>query len=181
MLQGYGCYYNIVVPWHHGENKLIAPGAFDSSLAFGTTIRLLRHHNADECLATTRDNLEVYSDRNGLAFRCAIDDDYNGKRITELAASDRHTGVSIGFDFHRARKETRIIGGLTVVCILEACLNEISFVHDYRSAMKEAFAVCQNVGSFSLIDDANSGKILCDGAAIGFTRALRQLMDTHQS
>ena len=87
--------------------------------------------------------------------------------------------MSIGFDWHGARKETRQINGADVVCIVDAHLFEISYLHGFRAGVvKDAFATLQDVDySKSLREVCGNGKFLYEGAAIGVTRALQDIIN----
>ena len=89
-----------------------------------------------------------------------------------------HTGASIQFNWSIAKKETRRINGQDVVCVHEAHLFEVSYLFGHGpGAVKESFITYKDV------DFSNSLKEQCsnfayEGAAIGVTRALENLMHT---
>jgi hypothetical protein len=84
----------------------------------------------------------------------------------------RHRNL-IGFNYHGAYKETRKIAGLDVVVIIEAWLYEITWLHLVTGAVKDAFASYENIDNSGLREDCQSGKLMCDGAAVGMRRAFQ--------
>jgi HK97 family phage prohead protease len=174
-LSGYATRYNQIMPLHRGEYKMVLPGAFDRTLNSRAPVKFLLNHHDGECLGSTADNLELFSDARGLAFRMRFPDSARGREARATAESKTNTGMSIGFDYHNARKEDRKIGSLIVVVIIEAWLYEITWLHRVTGAVKDAFASYEDIGSSSLRDDCRNGKILCDGAAVGMRRAFGNL------
>jgi HK97 family phage prohead protease len=175
-LQGYATRYNQILPLHHGTHKLVLPGAFDRTLNSDATVEFRLNHHDGECLGSTADNLELFSDVKGLAFRMRFPDSALGRDSRVTAEARVNTGMSIGFNYNGAHKEHRSIDGLDVVVIIEAWLYEITWLHLVTGAVKDAFASYENIDDSSLREDCRSGKMLGDGAAVGVTRSIRQLM-----
>jgi HK97 family phage prohead protease len=104
-LQGYAVRYDQIIPNHHGENKLILPSAFDWTLNSRATVKLTLSHHGGDCVGSTDDNLELYSDHNnGLAYRFRFPETAVGRQAVAMAKSNEHSEVSIGFDYRNARK-----------------------------------------------------------------------------
>ena len=178
-LCGYATLYNRPI-LHYDVWKMVAPGAFNKSLASGRTIKLLLHHSDSECLGSTRDNLQLYSDGSvGLAFRARLPNTEHGRTALWMA-ENKQDGMSIGFNYHEAKKQTRTINGVDVVCIIEADLYEISFLYgEGLGAVQDAYATLKDTDfSKSLREECTGGQYLYHGAAIGFTRSLQKLMNT---
>jgi hypothetical protein len=93
--------------------------------------------------------------------------------------ADDNNCMSVGFDWHGARKQTRKINGVDVVCIIiSATLFELSFMHGQKAgAVQDAYVILKDTDyGNSLKDECSGGRFLYDGAAIGVTRALQNLM-----
>jgi HK97 family phage prohead protease len=175
-LCGYATRWNHIID-HHGYTVLVDRGAFDRTLRSGTTVKLLPNHFDHQCVGSTTDNLELCSDQHGLAFRFRITKTEDGRTVSQMAENGNDS-VSIGFDWHGARKETRRINGVDVACIIDATLFEISFLHGRNSgAVKDAYATLKDTDySKSLRDECSGGQFLYEGAAVGFKRALNNLV-----
>src|ERR1700685_2552763 len=139
-LQGRAVNFNSIIS-HKGENKLILPGAFDPTLDSGATVEFRLNHHDGACIGTTADHLELYSDENALNFRMTFPATEIGRQARAMAETGNHTEMSIGFDYHGARKMTQRYNGVDVVAIIEARLFEITYLFGYHcSADKKAFA-----------------------------------------
>ena len=175
-LIGYAARWNQTTEQHWGTYKRLAPGAFDKSLASGSRIEFTINHIDDQCVGSNRDDLQLYSDDYGLAYRFRIPETPLGRQLRLTAESKKDHGVSVGFYWHSAKKETRWIDGREVIYISEAELYEISLVGS--GAIKDAFATYGHVDySISLPDECKSGKYRYDAAAVRLRRALCKLSD----
>ena len=69
------------------------------------------------------------------------------------------------------------IDGVDVVCVLDAKLFEISYLHGHGSgAMKQAFATTLDLNYFeTLQENCSGGTFVYQGAAVGVSRALLDL------
>jgi len=100
----------------------------------------------------------------------------NGKTARWMGANG-HTGASIGFNWEIAKKSTIRIDDKHVVCVHEAHLFEVSYLFGHGpGAVKESFITYKDV------DFSNSLKEQCsnfayEGAAIGVTRALQDVIN----
>ncbi|MDO8264635.1 MAG: HK97 family phage prohead protease [Gallionella sp.] len=78
--------------------EVIRQGAFAKSLATGSNIRALYHHQGDALLGTTRGGtLKLKEDAHGLAFELALPDTSHGKDLAVLVARGDVSGCSFGF------------------------------------------------------------------------------------
>ena len=178
-LCGYATRWNHIIQ-HHGTTLMVDHGAFDRTLRSGAKIKLLLNHFDFQCVGSTFDNLQLCSDQHGLAFRYRITDTEDGRTVREMA-ENKNDCISIGFDFHGARKAIRCINGVDVICITDATLWELSFLHGYGAgAVYDAYATLKDADySKTLRDECSGGKFLYDGAAVNVTRALQKLLNTH--
>ena len=176
-LCGYATRWNHVIE-HHDRAVMLVPGVFDKTLRSGANIKLLLNHYDFQCVGSTADNLELCSDQHGLALRFRITATENGRTV--LAMAKDWDCMSVGFDYHGARKETRCINGVDVICITDATLWEISFLHGSAAgAVYDAYATIIYADySKSLRDECSGGKFLYHGAATNVTRALQKLLNT---
>src|SRR5665647_1857663 len=80
-LSGYAAVFNSEA--NLGDfNELIRPGAFAKSLATGSNIRALYHHQGDALLGTTKGGtLQLREDAHGLAFTLALPDTSHGRDL----------------------------------------------------------------------------------------------------
>lgn len=78
--------------------ELIRPGAFAKSLATGSNVRALYHHQGDALLGTTRGGtLKLKEDPHGLAFELALPDTSHGRDLAILVDRGDVSGCSFGF------------------------------------------------------------------------------------
>ena len=79
-------------------SEVIRQGAFAKSLATGSNVRALYHHQGDALLGTTRGGtLQLREDAKGLAFELALPDTTHGKDLAILVARGDVQGCSFGF------------------------------------------------------------------------------------
>jgi HK97 family phage prohead protease len=79
-------------------SEVIRQGAFAKSLATGSNIRALYHHQGDALLGTTRGGtLQLREDAHGLAFELALPDTTHGKDLAILVDRGDVSGCSFGF------------------------------------------------------------------------------------
>lgn len=78
--------------------ELIRPGAFAKSLATGSNVRALYHHQGAALLGTTKaGTLELREDAYGLAFTLALPDTTHGRDLAVLVERGDISGCSFGF------------------------------------------------------------------------------------
>jgi HK97 family phage prohead protease len=96
-LSGYAAIFNR--PANIGSfTEIIRHGAFAASLAGGTDIFLLGHHDFAQPLARTGNgSLHLHEDPIGLSFEAALPQTRAADDILELARSGTIAGASIGF------------------------------------------------------------------------------------
>ena len=96
-LSGYAAVFNSEA--NLGDfQELIRPGAFAKSLATGSNIRALYHHQGDALLGTTKGGtLQLREDAKGLAFSLDLPDTSHGRDLAVLVARGDVSGCSFGF------------------------------------------------------------------------------------
>src|ERR1700681_3520237 len=149
-LQGVATQYNQILHQHHGVTMKVLPGAFDRTLQSGVPVRFLLGHHDGQCIGSTADNLELFSDATNLVFRFRFPDTELGRQARAIAQSNEHTAVSIGFDYRGANKEVCRYGGTDVMVIKQAWLFEVTWLHGLLGAVQQAFASYENVDNSSL-------------------------------
>ena len=79
-------------------SEIVRPGAFAKSLAAGSSIRALYHHDAHALLGTTRGGtLQLREDAKGLAFELTLPDTTHGRDLAILVDRGDVAGCSFGF------------------------------------------------------------------------------------
>ena len=96
-LSGYAAVFNSEA--NLGDfQELIRPGAFAKSLATGSNVRALYHHQGDALLGTTKGGtLQLREDAKGLAFSLDLPDTSHGRDLAVLVARGDVSGCSFGF------------------------------------------------------------------------------------
>lgn len=88
--------------------EVIAPGAFQRSLATGTDILALADHDPKRVLARTKSGtLRLQEDERGLRFEIDVPDTTAGRDILALAARSDLGGMSFGFSVDPDGEEWR--------------------------------------------------------------------------
>lgn len=78
--------------------EVIRQGAFAKSLATGSNIRALYHHQGDALLGTTKGGtLQLREDAHGLAFTLSLPDTSHGRDLAILVDRGDVSGCSFGF------------------------------------------------------------------------------------
>ena len=78
--------------------EVIRQGAFAKSLATGSNIRALYHHDGNALLGTTRGGtLQLREDAHGLAFTLSLPDTSHGRDLSILVDRGDVAGCSFGF------------------------------------------------------------------------------------
>lgn len=79
-------------------SEVIRPGAFAKSLATGSNVRALYHHDGTALLGTTRGGtLQLREDAHGLAFQLALPDTTHGRDLAILVDRGDVQHCSFGF------------------------------------------------------------------------------------
>jgi HK97 family phage prohead protease len=79
-------------------SEVLRPGAFAKSLATGSNVRALYHHDGSALLGTTRGGtLQLREDAKGLAFTLALPDTSHGRDLAILVDRGDVAGCSFGF------------------------------------------------------------------------------------
>jgi HK97 family phage prohead protease len=174
-LCGYVTYWNKIIA-HHGNTVMVLPGCFDRTLRSGVKVEFLLNHQPELLVGSNRDGcLQLHSDHIGLAMRATLPTTERGKTARWMGING-HTAASIGFDWHGAKKQTRCINGVDVICVLDADLYEVSYLFGRGlGAVKESYITYKDVDfSESLRDQCSNHRFQYEGAAVHFSRALEQ-------
>jgi len=129
-LTGYAAVFNSEAPLP-GFVEVIRQGAFAKSLAAGSNIRALWHHQTDALLGTTKGGtLELREDAHGLAFSLALPDTTHGRDLAILVDRGDVAGCSFGFRVAPGGDRWEQRGGQLVRELLTVDLQEITLTHD---------------------------------------------------
>ena len=112
-------------------SEVIRPGAFAKSLATGSNIRALYHHDGAALLGTTRGGtLQLREDAKGLAFELALPDTTHGKDLAILVDRGDVAGCSFGFRVREGGDRWEERGSTMVRELLDIELAEITLTSD---------------------------------------------------
>lgn len=111
--------------------EVIRKGAFAKSLATGSNIRALYHHEGSALLGTTRaGTLKLQEDSHGLRFDLALPDTSHGRDLAILVDRGDVSGCSFGFRVADGGDRWEQRGGQLVRELLDVELHEITLTHD---------------------------------------------------
>ena len=129
-LQGYAAVFNSEA--NLGTfSEVIRPGAFAKSLATGSSIRALYHHDSAALLGTTRGGtLQLREDARGLAFTLALPDTSHGRDLAILVDRGDVAGCSFGFKVPEGGDRWEERGSTMVRELLNVDLVEITLTSD---------------------------------------------------
>lgn len=129
-LSGYAAVFNSEA--NLGDfQELIRPGAFAKSLATGSSIRALYHHDSQALLGTTRGGtLKLQEDAKGLAFELALPDTSHGRDLAILVDRGDVAGCSFGFRVAPGGERWEQRGAQLVRELLAVDLVEITLTAD---------------------------------------------------
>lgn len=112
-------------------SEVIRPGAFAKSLATGSSIRALYHHDAHALLGTTRGGtLQLREDAHGLAFELVLPDTTHGRDLAVLVDRGDVAGCSFGFKVPDGGDRWEQRGTVIVRELLEVELHEVTLTAD---------------------------------------------------
>lgn len=112
-------------------SEVIRPGAFAKSLATGSSIRALYHHQGEALLGTTRSGtLQLREDAHGLAFTLALPDTSHGRDLAVLVERGDVAGCSFGFRVPEGGDRWEQRGAQLVRELLAVDLAEITLTAD---------------------------------------------------
>ena len=112
-------------------SEVIRPGAFAKSLATGSSIRALYHHDAHALLGTTRGGtLQLREDAHGLAFELALPDTTHGRDLAILVDRGDVAGCSFGFKVPDGGDRWEQRGAALVRELIDVELVEITLTSD---------------------------------------------------
>jgi len=173
-LQGYALRWRSLIE-QNGKYFYFLPHSIKNPM-WGEAKRLLFDHNEGEVIATTLSGLQLHCDDHGLAMRLVIGNDPSRQKAYETVKSGGRTALSVGVTM---RGEFVEVGDIRVKMVKSADLHEISLVAS--GACKPAFCSLIDADeSRSLEVDSKTRKILNDGAARDFMRALQNLADAFE-
>lgn len=129
-LRGYAAVFNSEADLG-GFVEVIRNGAFRKTLAGGSSVRALYHHQGDALLGTTRSgSLRLAEDAHGLAFELALPDTTHGRDLAVLVERGDVAGASFGFRVAEGGDRWEQRGGQLVRELLDVELHEITLTHD---------------------------------------------------
>lgn len=112
-------------------SEVIRQGAFAKSLATGSNIRALYHHDGTALLGTTRGGtLQLREDSHGLAFTLALPDTSHGRDLAILVDRGDVAGCSFGFKVRDGGDRWEQRGAQLVRELLDVDLVEITLTSD---------------------------------------------------
>lgn len=112
-------------------SEVIRQGAFAKSLATGSNIRALYHHDGTALLGTTRGGtLKLKEDAHGLAFELALPDTSHGRDLAVLVDRGDVAGCSFGFKVRDGGDRWEQRGAQLVRELLDVDLVEITLTSD---------------------------------------------------
>lgn len=112
-------------------SEVIRQGAFAKSLATGSNIRALYHHDGTALLGTTRGGtLQLREDAHGLAFTLALPDTSHGRDLAILVDRGDVAGCSFGFKVRDGGERWEQRGAQLVRELLDVDLVEITLTSD---------------------------------------------------
>ena len=112
-------------------SEVVRPGAFAKSLATGSSIRALYHHDAHALLGTTRGGtLQLREDAHGLAFELVLPDTSHGRDLAVLVDRGDVAGCSFGFKVPDGGDRWEQRGAALVRELLEVELHEVTLTAD---------------------------------------------------
>jgi HK97 family phage prohead protease len=153
-----------------GAIEVFAKGCF-SRLVGGSPIRLLISHDPGRIVTDTTDGLDLFTDDDGLAFRCDLPPGRLADEAWGMVEADGITGMSVGYSIKS--EETVRIHGESVRIINDAVLTEISVVRE--GAVSQAFAIAGQPEAKILQHRTAFKGLLVDGAYEKMRRALRDV------
>jgi HK97 family phage prohead protease len=175
-VQGYACRYGKPL-FHDGKFKVLTAGTFAESIKDKHYVRVLINHDDGRCVGSNHDDeLELLTDKFGIAFRFKLPDSDLGREMRSLIETNAMTGVSVGFN--SCRTETKQIDGTPVVFLSDGILYEISLVE--KGACASAYAMLVDAESCGrLADDCLQFplRLLVEGSYVDMMRHLRRLRD----
>jgi uncharacterized protein len=111
--------------------ELIRPGAFAKSLATGSNVRALYHHQGDALLGTTKGGtLQLREDAHGLAFTLSLPDTSHGRDLAVLVDRGDVSGCSFGFRVAPGGDRWEQRGKQMVRELLNVELSEVTLTSD---------------------------------------------------
>ena len=111
--------------------EVLRQGAFAKSLATGSNIRALYHHQGDALLGTTQSGtLQLVEDAKGLAFTLTLPETTHGKDLAILVERGDVAGCSFGFRVAPGGERWEQRGKQMVRELLEVDLLEVTLTSD---------------------------------------------------
>lgn len=129
-LQGYAAVFNSET--NLGTfSEVLRQGCFAKSLATGSSVRALYHHDSAALLGTTRGGtLQLREDAHGLAFTLSLPDTTHGRDLAILVDRGDIQGCSFGFSVPEGGDRWEQRGSVIVRELLTVNLAEITLTAD---------------------------------------------------
>lgn len=176
-LQGYALRWRSLIE-QNGKFFFFLPGAIRNPM-WGEPKRLLFDHNEGQVIATTQDGLQLHCDDNGLAMRLVVGNDAMKRKAFEAVKSGARTALSVGLVMH-GDEYVQVDADTRVKLVRSATLQEISLVA--VGACQQAFCgLIDAEDARSLEEDADSYKIVNDGAWQKLMKALQALVEVSKN
>lgn len=128
-------------------SEVVRRGAFAKSLATGSNIRALYHHEGSALLGTTRGGtLQLREDAQGLAFELSLPDTSHGRDLAILVDRGDVAGCSFGFRVPEGgdrweQRGTQPVRELLAVDLVEITLTSDPAYADTSVAMRSLAAI----------------------------------------
>ena len=170
MAQGYALRWK--TPIRQGKKIFyFRPGSIKTPVPH--EVRFEFGHNDNDIIGSTADGrLSLHADDYGLAMRFAFGDHPNHQRAFTSIKSGVCRALSVGCNMHGS--EEKDVDGIKVRVVWAARLDEVSLV--YAGSCESAFIdVIKAEDARTLQQDCKSLRVLWDGAARSFVKALDKL------
>ena len=148
-LAGYAALFNSEASLN-GFVEVIRQGAFAKSLADGSNVRALYHHQGDALLGTTKGRtLQLREDARGLAFELDLPNTTHGRDLAILVDRGDVSGCSFGFRVRDGgerweQRGAQLVRELLDVELAEITLTSIPAYPDTSVALRSLDAITRN-------------------------------------
>jgi HK97 family phage prohead protease len=171
VVMGYALLWNKIVK-HDGQHILVRPNAF-TDLQSGSEIFFQHNHDKEIRVASNKNNLVLYADEIGLAFKLFVPNTALGKYTRYLVRSNGKSAMSASFVGTNIEK--RVVDDIEVQIVTKGELFEISLVT--TGACGPAFAALVHRNSCgTLLQHCDDKRMKSDLHFAAMMRACRKLI-----
>jgi HK97 family phage prohead protease len=149
---------------------MVRPTAFENAMA-GEPKAFLHHHDKNIRVATTKDNLTLFADGYGLAFKLYIPRTPLGRQTKNFVRNNTKQCMSANFTATEIERHT--IDGNEIFVVHKADLHEVSLCES--GANTDAFAVLVNDSAEFITDMCKSLRMTDEMNRAHIKRAIRKL------